>query len=196
MIRKSLPIFCFALICLTANCQTFYLPSPDGWETETFPIPIDFAPDIKYKGEEHIRFTPGWADVKNEEHWSYCFLWWIEPGSLFTEESLNHDLRSYYSGLIRANLVETKVKAASTIQTETSFKKIKTAPGDRTTFEGTVRMYNYMTTNSPVLLNVDVHVIDCGAGNTAVFFAVSPQLREHAVWSRLNAIRAGFKCNK
>jgi hypothetical protein len=196
MISRFLLIFLFVSICTAARSQTCYLPAPAGWETETFPIPIQFAPEIKHSGEEHIRFAPGWADVNSEEHWAYCFLWWIELHPQITEERLNEDLRSYYSGLIRANLVETKVKAATNIQTEAAFRKVKTERGDASTFHGTVRMFNYMTDTSAVVLNIQVHEIECAPHHTALLFLVSAQPRQHAVWSRLNAIRNGFKCTE
>lgn len=45
---------------------------PKGWEIERFLIPIEFAPQIAYKGVEDIRFAPGWGEEKSEQYWSYA----------------------------------------------------------------------------------------------------------------------------
>ncbi len=38
---------------------SFFLPTPEGWQTETIPFPLEFAPEIKYEGLEELRFAPG-----------------------------------------------------------------------------------------------------------------------------------------
>jgi hypothetical protein len=53
---------------------SYTLPYPQGWDTELFSIPIQFAPQIAYKGVEDIRFAPGWAKAGSDEYWAYCFL--------------------------------------------------------------------------------------------------------------------------
>jgi hypothetical protein len=53
----------------------YKLITPDGWTVERLPFPIEFAPQIPYKGVEELRFAPGWGDIKSDEHWTYAFLW-------------------------------------------------------------------------------------------------------------------------
>ena len=38
---------------------SFFLPTPEGWRTETIPFPLEFAPEIKYEGLEELRFALG-----------------------------------------------------------------------------------------------------------------------------------------
>jgi hypothetical protein len=47
---------------------------PKGWGVERFPIPIEFAPQVNYKGVEDVRFAPGWGDKTSEQYWSYTFF--------------------------------------------------------------------------------------------------------------------------
>ena len=56
----------------------YFLDVPEGWVAERFPIPIDFAPQIPYKGVEDIRFSPGWGNAFTDEYWTYCFLWYLD----------------------------------------------------------------------------------------------------------------------
>ena len=35
----------------------FHLPTPDGWRTEIIPIPLDFAPELKYEGIEELPWS-------------------------------------------------------------------------------------------------------------------------------------------
>ena len=35
---------------------SFFLPTPDGWRTETIPFPLGFAPELEYEG---VVFTGG-----------------------------------------------------------------------------------------------------------------------------------------
>ncbi|MEO7562038.1 MAG: hypothetical protein ABIT07_05545, partial [Ferruginibacter sp.] len=56
----------------------YTLNFPTGWDVERFLIPIEFAPQISYKGVEDIRFAPGWAKEKTAEYWTYAFLWYLD----------------------------------------------------------------------------------------------------------------------
>jgi hypothetical protein len=194
MIRMLFSVCFIAVIHFTASAQVFELPIPAGWSTETFAVPMDFAPKVKYSGEEHIRFAPGWGDPKSEELWTYCFLWWIKPDSKVSKEILEEYLQSYYSGLVGRNIVSRKIDSAIVVPTVASFNQVSSAKGDSKTFQGTVKMLDYLGLR-PVTLNIDVHVIPCMTeGHLAVFLAISPQPKEHRVWKELNSVREGFRC--
>ena len=45
-----------------------------------------FAPSIKYKGVEDIRFTPGWGKAGSEEYWTYAFLWFLDDEPFVNNE--------------------------------------------------------------------------------------------------------------
>lgn len=196
MIKIPAVIFLLASIGFAAGAQSFDLPVPSGWRTETFSIPIDFAPQIAYSGEEHIRFSPGWSDPKSEELWAYCFLWWIEPESEVSTENLNKYIQSYYSGLVGRNIVSRKIDSALVVPTIASFEEVSTKNGDSKTYEGTVKMLDYLSLH-PITLKIDVHVISCiQEKHLAVFFAISPQQKQHVVWKQLNSVHDGFRCKR
>jgi hypothetical protein len=185
--KKSLVAF-LVFVSAAAFGQTFKLPHPEGWGEELIPFPIEFAPGIAYQGEEHLRFTPGWGKPETEEFWSYCFLWWVDDKAVITKESLERDLKEYYSGLVGRNIESRKIDAKKIVPTTTSFKATKTG------FEGAVNMLDYME-QKPIVLNVRIDLQDCSSEKKkAVFISVSPQSAAHAVWKQFGEIWRGFSC--
>ena len=81
------------------------------------------------------------------------------------------------------------------VPTLTEFKEIESAK-DRKTFTGTVKMLDYLSLR-PVTLNIEVLVMSClKEGKLAVFLAVSPQPKTHAIWQKFRVVQDGFRCSK
>ena len=166
----------------------YMLPIPAGWGVERFSLPPDFAPEIKCKGIEDIRFMPGWGEIKSEEHWSYGFLWWLEGRPVIDASVLESYLKAYYNGLVGRN-----VPAEKRIATTATIKKIKTSPGDIESFGGTISMLDYHALQ-PMILNCRIHMKKTGSvNNSAIYFEVSPQPLNHQVWEKLNTIGEDFR---
>ena len=171
----------------------YHLLAPGGWDKELFSLPPGFAPQIKYKGIEDVRFAPGWGDVKSDEHWTYGFLWWLEGGPKFDAAILQANLTAYYDGLVARNIVPRNIPANKIIPTTANIKKIKQAPGDEDTYTGTINMLDYHT-RQPMTLNCFIHVKNSKIKNhTAIFFEVSPKPFTHAVWQKLFDIEKSFE---
>ncbi len=170
----------------------YHLSIPEGFTFERFLVPISFAPSINYKGVEDIRFTPGWANAKSDEYWTYAFLWWLDGTPNFDAAIIESNLKAYYAGLAVAN----NVPAEKRIPVKTSFKETKTAKGDLKSFSGTIEMVDYMT-QKPLTLNAVVHLRRCTEENkTVVFYQLSPKPTTHNNWINLNKLWLDFKCKK
>lgn len=175
----------------------FVLPTPEGWRTETLTFPLEFAPELPYRGLEELRFSPGMFKAGSEDFWSYAFVFWLEGDVPFTAERLNSTLKTYLEGLSRA--VEEKnekfdPKAATVTASLLEMKAAKDGPQR---FEGKVNAYDPFTTHKPMTLNLRVNVFRCPAqGRTVAFFQASPQPVSHKVWGTLDRIREGFRCSK
>ncbi|HUR10370.1 MAG TPA: hypothetical protein VM012_03325 [Flavitalea sp.] len=168
---------------------------PNGWEVERFGIPIEFAPQIPYKGVEEIRFAPGWGDTASEQHWTYAFLWWLDGKVKLDAATLQNYLTGYYAGLVGRNIISRNIPPEKVIPTKATIKKEKTSTGDLETYSGTINMLNYFT-QTPIVLNCSIHIKNCDAqNNTGVFIEISPRNSGHAVWKELNRIGNSFKCN-
>lgn len=172
----------------------YNLPTPKGWEVERFPIPIEFAPQINYKGVEDVRFSPGWADEKSEEYWSYIYLWWLEGEQKMDASTLGKNLKAYYEGLVKGNITRRNIPAGKIIPTSVFIKNVKTEPDDLGTYNGTIGMLDYMT-QKPIMLNCIVHVRTCKTENrTVVLIEISPRPFSHPIWKEINRIKERFEC--
>jgi hypothetical protein len=172
----------------------YSLPLPKGWSEEVFPIPINFAPAINYKGHEEIRFAPGWGDSTKTDYWSYAFLWCLDDNPNISDSVVESNLRYYYDGLIRSNSQQFHLTNAMMFPTVTSFTKVAAENDDLQTFKGTVKMLDYMR-QQPQVLNSIVHLKFCSAVNKyMVFHEISPRPVTDSVWTGLNRLWADFKC--
>jgi len=188
-IKKSLNIF-------DPNTWTapYKLSVPENWGTEHFAFPIEFAPNIPYKGVEDLRFAPGWGDTTSAEHWTYSYLWWLEGKPAIDAANLQNYLKSYYDGLVGRNIISRKIPSHKIVLTKVSIKKLKTENGDVETYSGTISMLNYLK-QQPIVLNCMIHVKDCSPQNhTGVYVEISPQALNHSVWKQLNDIGGSFEC--
>ena len=176
----------------------YHLSIPKNWTIERFLIPISFAPQIQYKGVEDIRFTPGWANVKSDEYWSYAFLWWLDGSPETNSQIIEDNLKAYYTGLININIDSVRRNSLSEKlkSVKTKFKNIKTHKGDLKTYNGTVEMLDFMQLKT-ITLNCIVHVRSCSEENkTIVFYELSPKPYTHDVWTGLNKLWLDFNCKK
>jgi hypothetical protein len=202
-------IFTLTCVIMLLSCQqnkknkavnktaeaSYTLPYPQGWGTELFLIPIQFAPQIKYKGVEDIRFAPGWAKAGSNEYWTYCFLWALENNPDIDAATIASNLKAYYTGLINSNIPKSKMTASTVFETVTAIEKIPTVMGDTATFKGTIRMLDYMQ-QQPITLNCMVHLKSClGQNNVYLFHQISPKPFTDTVWKSLDKIGAAFECN-
>lgn len=170
--------------------QSFNFPVPADWQGEEIPFPIEFAPTIPFKGTEYVRFTPGWGDPDNEEHWSYCFVWWIRPDSRIDANLLSQYMQEYYNGLVSRNIISREIPQNLVVPTVAQFSKGENPKS----FRGTINMLDYHT-NLPIQLNLRVYVIPCEEEQKlAIFFEVSPQGTAHDIWKKYQLVKEGFKC--
>lgn len=173
----------------------YKLTAPKDWGIERFPIPIEFAPQIPYKGVEDIRFAPGWGDVSKEDYWSYCFLWYLDGEAKPDSEKLQQHLKDYYSGLVGRNITRRNIPKEKLVPTIATIIKNQTAKGDEATFLGTVSMLDYME-QKPMVLNCVIHVRTCpGPSKTLVFFELSPKDTSEKIWKDLNSVWENFSCS-
>jgi hypothetical protein len=163
------------------------LAVPVNWTVEHFPIPIEFAPEIPYKGKEDIRFTPGWG-APGDQHWSYAFVWWLEGDPQIDATTLQRDLKMYYAGLVGRNITKRQIPADKVVPTNVVVKKVKTAPNDMATYAGTINMLDYMPV-TPITLNCVIHVFRCKAENhTGIYFEVSPKALTDPLWKQFDSL--------
>ncbi|MDF2475005.1 MAG: hypothetical protein K0S24_488 [Sphingobacterium sp.] len=169
----------------------------DGWGIERFPIPIDFAPNIPYKGVEDVRFTIGWSKPESDEYWSYAFLWYIEGQQVIDSKTIENNLSLYFDGLVNRNIEKRHLPKDLIKKTKARFNKLAESEGeDESTFAGTIQMVDYMG-KQPITLQATIHLRKCpGTDHTIIFHQFSPQERSAPVWSKLNGLWNTFRCSE
>ena len=80
---------------------SFKLAAPSGWGGETIQLPPGFAPDMKLKGSEHIRFAPGMMKPESDSFFSYAFVFELQPQPVLTDDVVKDEFLKYYRGLCR-----------------------------------------------------------------------------------------------
>jgi hypothetical protein len=174
----------------------YVLDVPKDWNVERFPLPADFAPRMRFKGVEELRFPPGWGDSTSKQYWSYAYLWWLNSGPEVNALNLQKNLEALYTGLVGRNIISRKIPLAKQVPTLVTIKQINTAAGDVQTFQGQTHMLDYMT-QKPIVLNLVIHQKNCQKqDHIPVFVEVSPNPFNHSFWAELERLSQTFQCEK
>src|SRR5262245_1801685 len=79
------------------------LPSiPAGWRREHLEFPLDFAPELEFRGSEDLAFAPGMFTADSDSYFSYALALRLEGDVEVNEALLARFLETYYRGLCRA----------------------------------------------------------------------------------------------
>ncbi len=164
-------------------------PTPAGWRREVIPFPLDFAPSLKHKGVEEIRFAPKFFDPKAPGYWSYAFAWILEDAPPLAAKQLGDELQRYFAGLCAAVGKEKRLaldpghfRAALTAQ-----------PGGG--LHGSVSLYDVFVTGKELTLHVEAEPVECVAAKRhALLILASPRPVDDPVWKELRARRVAFRC--
>jgi hypothetical protein len=177
----------FALIAILAAPvkPPFVWTVPAGWRSETIPFPLDFAPAVKHRGLEELRFSPGMFKPDAPDFWSYAFVWWLENEPAPQAEALERELALYFRGLSEA-----VGRGKYTFDTS-RFKARLRQDGD--SIAGQIDTYDAFKTGKPITLNARFRAQSCGK-NTALLVELSPAATQAAIWKDLNELTARFRC--
>ena len=167
--------------------------TPDGWQTETIPFPLEFAPEIAHSGVEELRLPPGFSKPGDDWFWSYAFVWHVAAPGPDGRIGLERELPLYFAGL---------AKAVGGVGREdiAAFHFSASLTGDLATdrgLMGTVEAFDAFETQRPVRLNVKIHEAPCAsAGHRALVFRLSPRepARDDPVWRELDRLAGEFNC--
>ena len=177
----------------------FKLAAPAGWGGETIALPPGFAPDMKLKGSEHIRFAPGMMKPDSDSFFSYAFVFELQPRPVLTETIVKDEFLKYYRGLCKAVLAGQFPNVnPSEFRLELQRLKSDTATladekgADGTThYTGVLDWVEPFATKKPQQLNLEIRTWT-GGGRSYLFACVSPQDRDTAIWKQLHTIRDNY----
>jgi hypothetical protein len=175
----------------------YEVPAPMGWAKETIALPPAFAPNMKWKGTEELRFAPGWQKADSDTFFSYDLLFWLPSDQKVDRKTIEQELLSYYRGLAKA-VLESKKQKADVSAFTCSVMDDPTQPGKRPTGEpvtgyvAELKWTEPFTTSKPQALRLEIHTWTIERHkHHCVFICASPQPESAAVWKTLREIRAG-----
>ncbi|TPN88992.1 hypothetical protein [Aquimarina algicola] len=190
-ISKTIPFIILAILltqCQTTKNNENLLIAPDGWKSEIIAFPLSFAPDLQYTGNEHVRFTPEWANKDSNDYFSYVFLWNIDQKPNLSAEKLENELEEYYDGLMQSVSKGQNIEVP--IKSKAFFEQL-----NESSFVGKVLTYDAFITKDKVNLNIIVNYSFCEKSKKyQVLFKISPQTPEHAVWKKLDKVSLLENC--
>ncbi len=158
---------------------------PAGWKREVIPFPLEFAPTLKHRGVEELRFPPGMFDPAAPGYWSYAFAWRLDDPAALDAGALATELTAYFRGLVGA------VDAKHRIGSLDPVTVTATADGDR--FALTAHVIDAFRTFGPVDLVGWARRTPCGDG--ALWVIVLARAESH-VRPRLDALAARARCGQ
>ena len=201
MLRACL-LSALMLIALTApepeKALPYQVPTPPRWRKETIALPPSFAPDMKWKGTEELRFAPGMFKAGSPDFFSYAMLFWLPDDAEVDAKALERELLAYYRGLSAAVSKSKKhaVDTKSFTLTITPDKQPDKRPGGETVtaYVGELKWVEPFTTAKPQTLRLDIHIWPSAKNkHQCVFVCASAQPESAAVWQTLHEIRAGCR---
>ncbi len=179
-------IACFLQITLgKAQEGIIFLKEPLNWRYEKIDFPLDFAPEISYKGFEELRFSPGMFDVTSEEYFTYAFVIALEKEDEFSIKEMETFLTIYFKGLCNAVMNSKKMTIdLDKITVET--QKINQQ------FISKIHFFDPFTDGRIVDLKMEMDVVKKN-DKTILITLVSPQEKEHKIWNILYNIKKSIK---
>ncbi|MCP4174977.1 MAG: hypothetical protein GY758_29865 [Fuerstiella sp.] len=179
--------------------SSFALAAPTGWGGETIRLPPGFAPDMKLKGVEHIRFAPGMMQPKSGSFFCYAFAFELSAKPDLTEAVVHDEFLKYYSGLCTAVLrgqVPDVDPSKFTLKLQQSKPAAATSAEKNTAtgtarYDGTLNWVEPFATRKAQKLHVEIQTWS-GKGRNYIFACVSPQAKEAEIWKQLHKIRDDY----
>ncbi|MEM7015557.1 MAG: hypothetical protein AAF585_29205 [Verrucomicrobiota bacterium] len=188
--RSFLLLLIAACFALPAAAETKFLFKTENWRGEQILLPPGFAPTMKWKGIEDIRFAPGMFDADSESFFSYALVFLLDEDADISTEGVHEQVLMYYQGLSTA-VLKGKGQTTDVSKFELKLGEPETAD-DVTNIDGTLDWVEPFATQNQQKLNLQIRIWKHG-DKPALFFIVSPQGKDHAIWTELEEIRDTFK---
>jgi len=193
---KNVVLWTLVLSCLylipNANGQQIKLDAPANWRSESVALPPPFARQVKLKGKAKVRFSPGWADRKSDQFFTYAFKFQTEADPKFDKKLIEKELLAYFGGLATA-VSRGKVDPA---EFKLTVKEVKQDSAEIKRFTGKLKWTEPFFTKSEHTLNleIDTHFNATEKKNYLMVCASPQDPKSEAdaskkVWKQLRKVR-------
>lgn len=206
---KTNALIGIAVVCLTCvepggaatqnadKKEDLRLEAPTGWNGERIALPPSFAPDMKLKGVEEVRFAPGMFDAKAGTFFSYVLVFRVESEPALTEEVVHREMLAYYRGLsvtvLKGRNIDVDPKDFTLKLTASKPAKDAKRPQGLTSFKGELSWVEPFVTRKRQALHFELEAWqDVAAKHGYLFVIASPKSSTEPVWATMKKIRASF----
>lgn len=171
------------------------LAAPEGWGGESIQLPPGFAPDMKLKGVEHIRFAPGMMQPNSDSFFCYAFVFELDRTPALSETVIKDEILKYYRGLCKAVL---RGATPELDPAKFEFDMMKVDPSSekssasRADHIGKLVWVEPFATRKTQTLHMEIRTWSKDDQNV-MFVAVSPQDRDAKIWTQLRTIRNDYE---
>ncbi|MHC5108582.1 MAG: hypothetical protein ACYTHJ_01735 [Planctomycetota bacterium] len=165
------------------------------WRFERIDFPLHFAPGLKYKGFEELRFAPGMFNATSDTYFTYIFAMKVAGRAFADTEELSALFNAYYKGLCKevaeATEFEVEISKVAAAVKEDHFEA-----RDARHFSVTLESYDPFVTGRPLVLYLEVIVMNRGESESELFAVASPKKTDTAVWTVLREFKKAYLASK
>jgi len=162
------------------------LMGPSDWRFESMPIPPLFATDVKLKGVEEARFSPGMFDTSSSNYFTYVIVLALDEAPDLGAADLKDFLDKYYRGL---SIGVGRRKTMTPDPRQFNAVVNPATPGSKTRFEAKIPYFDTFNDGRRIMLTLELAVTQKPAAKkTFVVVLISPQPKEAAQWTKLREI--------
>jgi hypothetical protein len=169
------------------------LDAPKGWRGERIEIPPAFAPGMKLKGVEVIRFAEGMFQPGAKDFFSYVIVFRLNDQPKLAEKTLQQELLTYYRGLANA------VSSGKIDTSGFTIKVIKAKDSKQRSMQkytATLQWIEPIATKKNQTLRLAIQTWeDPKPRHTWVLMSVSPNKSDDPIWKQMHEIRDRFLKN-
>jgi hypothetical protein len=167
------------------------LKEPSGWLFEHFALPPAFAPGVKYKGIEELRFSPGMFKKDTAGYFTYAFAARLDSVQSISSNEIRDYLLTYFKGLCSSTAKDRKMTIDTSKITVLIAKKA--VPGTDIIYDALLNVFGVFADGAPVKLNMEVKVLEDAAHKKVyLMFIASPQPRTDDMWRMLYKLQKSF----
>lgn len=181
LLRLFLLIFASATLYGQNDIQSIEIITPADWGKEIIQLPPGFAPEMKYRGTEDIRFAPGMFKPESDTFFTYVFLLSGKCGEGLKQKAVESEIMTYYKGLAKA-------VGGKKFKIDIRKFKISLESKNKSEYKATLDWVEPFKTGKNQKLNLKIYTWE-SKGKHFLFAMVSPAKLGSKVWEKLEKIK-------
>lgn len=174
------------------------------WKGERIALPPTFAPAMKLRGIEVIRFAPGMFQAQSESFFSYAFVFSLVKEQGLTREVIQREMLAYYQGLAES-VSKSKGRTVDAGKFTFDLEQAKQAAGTPEEIPAESKVIQYagklvwvepFVTGQAQTLHFEIQWwTDSGTARDYLFVCTSPKAPggTEGIWRDLRSLRRSFE---